>query len=154
MGIKKYFNPLEMQRLSLTSKTFRQFVFFLFLSLGTSTHAQVFEPMMDSSTNAMEENTVRVLSAQEAQIFQDSLRKDSIVMLGEERAFLLLLKQESNPADSSTRDNMIAYINELIRRIDQKIRILENQMVWKDAYDIAVILPFRSDVMPLSLIHI
>ena len=151
MGIKKYFNPLEMQRLSLTSKTFRQFVFFLFLSLGTSTHAQVFEPMMDSSTNAMEENTVRVLSAQEAQIFQDSLRKDSIVMLGEERAFLLLLKQESNPADSSTRDNMIAYINELIRRIDQKIRILENQMVWKDAYDIAVILPFRSDVMPSAL---
>lgn len=151
MGIKKYFNPLEMQRLSLTSKTFRQFVFFLFLSLGTSTHAQVFEPMMDSSTNAMEENTVRVLSAHEAQIFRDSLRKDSIVMLGEERAFLLLLKQESNPADFSTHENMIAYIDKLIRRIDQKIRILENQMVWKDAYDIAVILPFRSDVMPSAL---
>ncbi|MEC8627131.1 MAG: hypothetical protein VXY37_01875 [Bacteroidota bacterium] len=140
-----------MQRLSLTSKTFRQFVFFLFLSLGTSTHAQVFEPMMDSSTNAMEENAVRVLSAHEAQIFRDSLRKDSIVMLGEELAFLLLLKQESNPADSSTRENMIAYIDKLIRRIDQKIRILENQMVWKDAYDIAVILPFRSDVMPSAL---
>ena len=151
MGIKKYFNPLEMQRLSLTSKSFRQFVFYLFLSLGTSTYAQVFEPMMDSSTNAMEEDTIRTLSAKEAQIFQDSLRKDSIVMLGEERAFLLLLKQESNPADSSIREDMMAYIDELIRRIDQKIRILENQIVWKDAYDIAVILPFRSDVMPSAL---
>ena len=72
-------------------------------------------------------------------------------MLGEERAFLLLLKQESNPSDSSMREDMIAYIDELIRRIDQKIRILENQIIWKDAYDIAVILPFRSDVMPSAL---
>ena len=54
---------------------------------------------MDSSTNAMEEDTVRVLSAQETQTFQDSLTKDSIVMLGDERAFLLLLKQESNPKE-------------------------------------------------------
>ncbi len=151
MGIKKYFNTLEMQRLFLTSKTFRQFVFYLFLSLGTSTYAQVFEPMMDSSTNAMEEDTIRTLSAKEAEIFQDSLRKDSVLMLGEERAFLLLLKQESNPSDSSMREDMLAYIDELIRRIDQKIRILENQIVWKDAYDIAVILPFRSDVMPRAL---
>ncbi|MEC7268527.1 MAG: hypothetical protein VXV82_07905, partial [Bacteroidota bacterium] len=73
-----------MQRLFLTSKTFRQFVFYLFLSLGTSTYAQVFEPMMDSSTNAMEEDTIRTLSAKEAEIFQDSLRKDSVLMLGEE----------------------------------------------------------------------
>ncbi len=151
MGIKKYFNTLEMQRLFLTSKTFRQFVFYLFLSLGTSTYAQVFEPMMDSSTNAMEEDTIRTLSAKEAEIFQDSLRKDSVLMLGEERAFLLLLKQESTPSDSSMREDMLAYIDELIRRIDQKIRILENQIVWKDAYDIAVILPFRSDVMPSAL---
>ena len=151
MGIKKYFNPLEMQILSLTSKTLLQFIFFLFLSLGTSTYAQVFEPMMDLSTNAMEEDTVGKLSAKEAQKYQDSLRKDSIAMLGEERTFLLLLRQESNPADSSMREDMIAYIDELIRRIDQKLQILENQIVWKDAYDIAVILPFRSDVMPSAL---
>ena len=92
-----------------------------------------------------------MLSAQEAQRFQDSLTKDSIVMLGDERAFLLLLKQESNQSDSSMREDMIAYIDELIRRIDEKIRILENQIIWKDAYDIAVILPFRSDVMPSAL---
>lgn len=151
MGIKKYFNTLEMQGLTFTSKTLRHLGFFFFLSLGTATYAQVFEPMMDSSTNAMEEDTFRVLSAQEAQRFQDSLTKDSIVMLGDERAFLLLLKQESNPADSSMREDMIAYIDELIRRIDEKIRILENQIIWKDAYDIAVILPFRSDIVPKAL---
>ena len=151
MGIKKYFNLPEMQKLFLTSKTFRQFIFFLFLSLSTSTHAQMFELPMDSATNMMKQDTVRALSAKEAQRFQDSLRKDSVVILVAERTFLLRLKQESNSFDSSMREDVIAFIDELIRRIDQKIRILENQMVWKDAYDIAVILPFRSDVMPSAL---
>ena len=140
-----------MQRSPLTSNTLRYLVFFLLLSLGRPTYAQIFEPMMDSSANTLEEDTVHKLSAKEAQIAQDSLRKDSIVMLGEERTFLMLLKQESNQADSSMREAMIAYIDELIRRIDQKIRILENQIVWKDAYDIAVILPFQSDKMPSAL---
>lgn len=141
-----------MKRLSLTSKSLRQLVFFLFLSLGNSTHAQVFEPMMDSSENAMEEDTVRMpLTPNEAHRIQDSLRNDSIVMLRNERAFLLLLQQESNSVDSSMREDMVAYIDELIRRIDRKIRILENQIIWQDAYDIAVILPFRSDVMTSAL---
>ena len=152
MGIKKYFNLLEMQRTSLIFNTLPYLIFFMIMSLGISSFGQVYEPnMMESAIDSIEADTIIPLSAQEVQFIQDSLRKDSLIILNKERDFLLRLKQESNPVDSSLREAIIAYIDELIHRIDQKISTIENQIIWKDAYDIAVILPFRGDVMPSAL---
>lgn len=133
--------------------TLRNLALFALMSLGASCFAQVYTPtvMVDSLLNKTKKDTTKVQSPEEAQKVQDSLRNDSLVMFGKERLFLIQLKQEINLSDSALRETMLRFVDGLIHRIDEKIRTLQNQINWKDSYDIALILPFRSDVMPKAL---
>ena len=134
-------------------RTFQHLALLALLSIGTSCFAQVYTPTVtvDSLLIEIKEDTTKVQRLEEAQKVQDSLRNDSLAMLGKERLFLIQLRQEINQSDSALREPMLRFVDGLIRRIDNKIEALQHQINWKTAYDIAVILPFRSDVMPKAL---
>ena len=123
---------------------------FLFI-LGNSAQGQVYEP--DSFLNAPEGQ----VEVQEDSAVTPSpvhpyiLLKDSINSLLTEKIYLLQLQQNIDQFNEAIREPINAYIEELIYRIDTKIASYKERMIWKDSYHIALILPFRSDVMGIAL---
>ena len=119
--------------------------------LGNIAQGQVYEP--DSFLNAPEGQ----IEVQEDSAVNPSpvhpyvLLKDSINFLLNEKIYLLQLQQNIDQFDEAIREPINAYVEELIHRIEIKIAAYKERIIWKDSYHIALVLPFRSDVMGIAL---
>ena len=126
-------------------------ILLILIILGNIAQGQVYEP--DSFLNAPEGQ----VEVQEDSAVKPSpvhpyvLLKDSINSLLTEKIYLLQLQQNIDQFNESIKEPINAYIEELIFRIDIKIAAYKERMIWKDSYHIALILPFRSDVMRIAL---